>query len=64
MTKSDNAENPTPTVSLATKGNIAYSFISERIPTSSWIIDTGASDHMTGSLNLLSNFESCDKPIV
>lgn len=63
VTKSENAENPTPMVSLATKGNIAYSLISQRIPTNSWIIDTGASDHLTGSLNLFSNFESCDKPI-
>jgi len=31
--------------------------------TSCWIIDTGRSDHMIGSLNMLSNYEPCDQDI-
>lgn len=61
VTKSKNSENPNPTLSVARKDNDTYSLISQKFPTGCWIIDIGASDHMTGSLNMLSNYEPCDQ---
>ena len=63
VTKSENSDNLNLIVSLARKGNSTCSFISQKFRTSNWIIDTGASDHMTCSLNMLSNYESCDQHI-
>ena len=50
------SEKP-PTVSLAKIGNTSYSLLSQTSNSTSWIVDTGATDHMTSSLKLLSNFE-------
>ena len=46
-----------PAVSLAKTGNTSYSLLSQTSNSTSWIVDTGATDHMIGSLKILSNFE-------
>jgi len=48
---------------LAKQGKISHSLFSKMMPTRVWIIDTGASDHMTGDLDTLSNFKPCDQKI-
>ena len=50
------SENP-PAVPLAKTSNTNYSLLSQTSNSTSWIVDTGAIDYMTGSLKLLSNFE-------
>jgi len=50
-------------MSLAKQGNICYSLLSKRSSTNGWIVDMGATDHMTGSLETLSNFEPVNQEI-
>lgn len=42
------------------KGN---SFVSKREDPTIWIVDSGASDHMTGSANLFYSYKRCDSEI-
>ena len=55
--------NSNQVVSLAKQGKISHFLISKKLSTGVWIIDTRASDHMTGDLKILSNFKSCDQNI-
>ena len=55
--------NNNQVVSLAKQANISHSLFSKRLTTGVWIIDIGASDHMTGDFEILSNFKSCDQNI-
>ncbi|XP_073025759.1 uncharacterized protein [Primulina eburnea] len=53
--------------SLSCTGNVAHSGIasftsSQHDMSSYWIIDSGASDRMTGCLNYLHNFQQCNAP--
>ncbi|KAI5401521.1 hypothetical protein KIW84_066119 [Lathyrus oleraceus] len=49
-------ESPTPSCSIATKGN--YTFLS--VSTShTWIVNSRASDHMTGESTLFSSYSPC-----
>jgi len=59
--KFENSKNSNLVVSLAKQGNTKYFLISKNFSTSYWIIDTGASYHKIGSLNILSNYEPCDQ---
>ena len=49
-------ESPTPSCSIATKGNSAFLSVS---PSHTWIVDSGASDHMTGESTLFSSYSPC-----
>ena len=48
--------SPTPSCSIATKGNSAFLSVS---PSHTWIVDSGASDHMTGESTLFSSYSPC-----
>ena len=47
--------------SIARKGNFLHAFTAKQDLSNVWVIDSGASDHMTRHINLLSNFQPCDK---
>ncbi|KAI5426398.1 hypothetical protein KIW84_031992 [Lathyrus oleraceus] len=49
-------ESPTPSCSIATKGNPTFLSVS---PSHTWIVDSGASDHMTGESTLFSSYSPC-----
>ncbi|KAI5434139.1 hypothetical protein KIW84_021124 [Lathyrus oleraceus] len=49
-------ESPTPSCSIAIKGNYAFLSVS---PSHTWIVDSGASDHMTGESTLFSSYSPC-----
>ncbi|KAI5389975.1 hypothetical protein KIW84_075333 [Lathyrus oleraceus] len=49
-------ESPTPSFSIATKGNSAFLSVS---PSHTWIVDSGASGHMTGESTLSSSYSPC-----
>ncbi|KAI5418366.1 hypothetical protein KIW84_042851 [Lathyrus oleraceus] len=49
-------ESPTLSCSIATKGNSAYLSVSL---SHTWIVDSGASDHMTGESTLFSSYSPC-----
>ncbi|KAI5446996.1 hypothetical protein KIW84_014732 [Lathyrus oleraceus] len=49
-------ESPTPSCSIATKGNSAFLSINS---SHTWIVDPGASDHMTGESILFSSYSPC-----
>ena len=49
-------ESPTLSCSIATKGNSAFLSVS---PSHAWIVDSGASDHMTGESTLFSSYSPC-----
>ncbi|KAI5432429.1 hypothetical protein KIW84_036244 [Lathyrus oleraceus] len=49
-------ESPNPSCSIATKGN--YAFLSVSL-SHTWIVDSGASDHMTGESTLFSSYGPC-----
>ena len=43
---------------LAMKGNLSVAFIVNKRTTNPWILDSGASDHMTGDANIFSEFHT------
>jgi len=47
--------------SIAHKGTFLHAFVTKKDLSTIWVIDSGASDHMTGQISLLSNFQPCDK---
>ncbi|CAJ2662733.1 unnamed protein product [Trifolium pratense] len=49
-------ESQTPSCSVATKGNSVFLSVS---PNHTWIVDSGASDHMTGESALFSSYSPC-----
>ncbi|KAI5430198.1 hypothetical protein KIW84_034683 [Lathyrus oleraceus] len=49
-------ESPTPSCSIATKGNSVFLSVS---PSHTWILDSGASDHMTDESNMFSSYSPC-----
>ncbi|KAI5407239.1 hypothetical protein KIW84_053477 [Lathyrus oleraceus] len=49
-------ESPTPSCSIATKGNFAFFSVS---PSNTWIVYSGASGHMTGKSTLFSLYSPC-----
>ncbi|KAI5442653.1 hypothetical protein KIW84_011620 [Lathyrus oleraceus] len=49
-------ESPTPSCSIATKGNSAFLSVSL---SHTWIVDSGASDHMTNESTLFSSYSQC-----
>ncbi|WJX71431.1 hypothetical protein P8452_55427 [Trifolium repens] len=49
-------ESQTPSCSIATKGNSAFLSVS---PNHTWIVDFGASDHMTSESTLFSSYSPC-----
>lgn len=49
---------------VVTKGNTNHSLLFQKFSTNFRMIDTGALDHMTCYLQILSNYESCDQGIV
>jgi len=61
VTKPKTTIAPNLVVSLANQGTLRHSLISFKFPIDSWIIDKGASYHMTGSLELLSAYEPCSQ---
>ena len=44
---------------VAQRGNNTLVFHAAKAPSTHWIVDSGASDHMTGNRSLLSTFSSC-----
>lgn len=49
-------ESPTPSFSIATKGNSSFLSVSS---SHIWIVDSGVSDHMTGDSTLFSSYSLC-----
>jgi hypothetical protein len=49
-------ESQTPSCSIETKGNSVFLSVS---PNHTWIVDSGASDHMTGESTLFSSYSPC-----
>ena len=49
----------TPTSSIAQKGNFSKYVHLGVIPNHTWIVDSGATDHMTGDFSLLSSYKPC-----
>jgi hypothetical protein len=49
-------ESPTLSCSIATKGDSTFLSVS---PSNAWIVDSGASDHMTGESTLFSSYSPC-----
>ncbi|KAI5412036.1 hypothetical protein KIW84_056928 [Lathyrus oleraceus] len=49
-------ESPIPSCSIATKGNSLFLSVS---PNHTWIVDSGASDHMTSESTLFSSYSPC-----
>ncbi|GAU31183.1 hypothetical protein TSUD_316080 [Trifolium subterraneum] len=49
-------ESQTPSCSIATKDNFVFLSVS---PNHTWIVDSGASDHMTGESTLFSSYSPC-----
>lgn len=47
------------TAAVAQKGNFLYALNTSKGKIESWIIDSGASDHMTGDLTLFSSYSPC-----
>ena len=60
---SDLAESPKPTMSLAKQGTSHQCLFSKNLSTDVWIVDTRASDHITGSLYILPTYKRCDRVI-
>lgn len=52
-------ESQTPSCSIAQKGNFPKSAHLSVIPTRTWIVDSGATDHMTGESSLFSSYKPC-----
>jgi len=48
---------------MAQTGKISQTFLSRSQPAGYWIVDTGASDHMTGSMNVLEDYDKCNSKI-
>jgi len=46
-----------PTAPMAQKGNRPLSLTARRMNRSYWVVDTGASDHMTGSTAIFEKFQ-------
>ncbi|KAI5409935.1 hypothetical protein KIW84_055407 [Lathyrus oleraceus] len=46
-------DSPTPSCSIVTKGNSAFISVS---PSHTWIVNSGASDHMTGESTMFSSY--------
>ena len=45
--------------SIAHKGNTLHALIAKSNFSAVWVVDSGASDHMTGDTNLLTRFQPC-----
>ena len=51
------SSNPQSLASIAVQGKSkSYSLITKRLPKNVWIIDTGASDHMSSAENLMIDY--------
>jgi len=61
VAKSETSESPNPVVSLAKQGISIHSLTSFKLSIDCWIIDIGASNHMNGSLQVLSAYKPCDQ---
>ncbi|KAL6348502.1 hypothetical protein AAG906_009962 [Vitis piasezkii] len=51
--------SPTPSCSIAQKDRFSSALTTKSATVESWIIDSGASDHMTGSHDLFTNYTLC-----
>lgn len=56
---SQNLDNSNSSCSMAQKGNYHIASCLNTDSNTSWIIDSGASDHMTGSSELFSSYSPC-----
>ena len=45
---------------MAQKGNLKFSLLTRKMNGSYWVVDTGASDLMTGSTTILEQFQPRD----
>lgn len=59
----DTTGSSKPTTSVAQRGNIRHSLLSKKLGENLWIVDIGASDHVTGSIDTLSTYGACDRNI-
>ena len=48
-----------PTSLLAHQGILSYAHIVQNNTSKPWIVDSGASDHMIGDINILKNYSPC-----
>ena len=47
---------------IAQKGSTPFAMITNQI-SADWIVDSGASDHMSGNLNLFHSYRPCHTPL-
>ena len=59
LLKSNLSSSSSPSVSVAHTGNEAKALLSYLNTSTPWIIDSGASDHMTNSLKLFESYFPC-----
>lgn len=58
------SSNPQSSASIAVQGKSkSYSLITKRLPKNVWIVDTGASDHMSCAENLMTDYTPCHSSI-
>ena len=59
FTKGSDLVPQSSTASIAQRGNIKSSFLSQKLTGEGWIVDSGASDHMTGSAIVFCTYGKC-----
>jgi len=58
------SSNPQSSASIAVQGKSkSYSLITKRLPKNVWIVDMGASDHMSSVENLMTDYTPCHSSI-
>jgi len=59
-TGSTSQNSKLPTAAMAQTGIISQAFLSKSLQADCWIVDTGAFDHMTGSMEVFEKYDRCN----
>lgn len=59
----DGQNSKSPTAAMAQTGTISQTLLSMSQQPNCWIVDTGASDHMTGSMEVFDDYTNCHNKI-
>ena len=62
-TGSESQNSKIPNAAMAQTGKISQTFLSKSQQAGCWIVDTGASDHVTGSMNVFEDYDKCKSKI-